>query len=306
MASGREDEIFRVSSDGGTPLAVSREVYLNQFQGAPSPDGTKVALMAKGISNIQWWRNGHSHIDETELWLKPVAEGAPYTQVLAASAKHAFPMWRPDGGALYYMGDESGAENIWMTPLGGGAPVQITHFTDGRVLWPSIGYDGRSIVFERGFGIWRLDLASGQAAPVQIALRGAPASEGVRHLNLSAFKGLALSPDGKKIAVVGHGQVFAGPSKDPRLGPADQPQYRLQFGAGLVAGFPPSGLCVRTWPRHPAGAVRFRHRQGGRADAGQGRGLCAGLCPRRQVHRLCERRHRTARAGPRPRWRGPG
>ena len=229
---GRQDEIFRVSADGGTPLAVSREVYLNQFQGAPSPDGTKIALMAKGLSNSQWWRNGHSHIDETELWLKPLAEGAPYTQVLAGGAKHAFPMWRPDGAALYYMSDESGAENIWTTPLGGGAPAQLTHFTDGRLLWPSIGYDGRAIVFERDFGIWKLDLASGQAAPVQIALRGAPASEGIRHLNLSAFKGLALSPDGKKIAVIGHGQVFAGPSKDP--GSAQQISHNIGSNAELV------------------------------------------------------------------------
>ena len=37
-----------------------------------------------------------------------------------ADAKHAFPMWRPDGAALYYMSDESGAENIWTTPLSAG------------------------------------------------------------------------------------------------------------------------------------------------------------------------------------------
>jgi Tol biopolymer transport system component/C-terminal processing protease CtpA/Prc len=229
---GRQDDIFRVSADGGTPLEVSREVYLNEFQSAASPDGKSIALMAKGLSNSQWWRNGHSHIDETELWLKPIAEGAPYTRVLAADAKHAFPMWRPDGAALYYMSDESGAENIWTTPLAGGAPTQITHFTDGRVLWPSIGYDGRAIVFERNFGIWILDTATGQASQIQIALRGAPASEGLKHMNLSAFNGLALSPDGKKVAVVGHGQVFAGPSKDG--GPAQRISHNVGASSSLV------------------------------------------------------------------------
>ena len=229
---GRQDDIFRVSADGGTPLEVSREVYLNEFQSAASPDGKSIALMAKGLSNIQWWRNGHSHIDETELWLKPIAEGAPYTRVLAGGAKHAFPMWRPDGSVLYYMSDESGAENIWMTPLTGGAPTQITHFTDGRVLWPSIGYDGRVIVFERNFTIWKLDTATGQASQIDIALRGAPASEGVKHLNLSSFKGLALSPDGKKVAVVGHGQVFAGPSKDG--GPAQRISHNIGGNSELV------------------------------------------------------------------------
>ena len=229
---GRQGDIFRVSVEGGTPLEVSREVYLNEFQSAPSPDGSRIALIAKGISNSQWWRNGHSHIDETELWLKPVAEGAPYTRLLAADAKHAFPMWRPDGAALYYMSDASGAENIWTSPVAGGAASQITHFTDGRVLWPSIGYDGREIVFERNFAIWALDTATGEAKQVPITLRGAPASEGIRHLNLSAFKDLALSPDGKKVAVVGHGQVFAGPSKDG--GPALRISHSVGANSELI------------------------------------------------------------------------
>ena len=43
-------DIFRVSSTGGTPLEVSRERYLAEFESAPSPDGNTVALCAKGKS----------------------------------------------------------------------------------------------------------------------------------------------------------------------------------------------------------------------------------------------------------------
>jgi Tol biopolymer transport system component len=211
---GRQNDIFRVSSGGGTPLEVSRERYLNEFESAPSPDGKSIALMAKGLSNTQWWRNGHAHIDETELWLKPIAEAAGYRRLLPASAKHAWPMWSADGQAIYFMSDESGAENIWRMPAAGGQPEQVTRFTDGRLLWPSIGYDGKSIVFERGFAVWRLDLASGQAAQVPIALRGAPASEGRKHLNETKFSQAAMSPDGKKLALVAHGEVFAASAKD--------------------------------------------------------------------------------------------
>src|SRR5882724_4905299 len=50
-----QGDIFRVASGGGTPLEVSRERYLNEFESAPSPDGSQIALVARGISNGQWW-----------------------------------------------------------------------------------------------------------------------------------------------------------------------------------------------------------------------------------------------------------
>jgi Tol biopolymer transport system component len=211
----RLNDVYRVAATGGTPLEVSRERYLNEFNAAPSPDGQSIALMAKGLSSTQWWRNGHSHIDEAELWLKPVAAGAPYRKLLGATSKRLWPMWAPDGRSLFFMSDEAGSENLWRLGLEAGAkPQKITAFTSGRVLFPSIGYDGRAIVFEREFEIWKLDTATGQAARVPIALRGAPAGGGERRIVETSFRSLAAAPDGKKLAVIAHGEVFAAPTKD--------------------------------------------------------------------------------------------
>ena len=210
-----QGDIFRVSSAGGTPLEVSRERYLNEFESAPSPDGQMIALMAKGLSSAQWWRNGHAHIDETEVWLKPVAESGKYTMLLKAEAKHAWPMWSTDGKTLFYMSDASGAENIWAAPVATPASAkELTHFKEGRVLWPSIGDGGRTIVFERNFAIWKVDTASGKAERVPITLRGVAASPGVTHVTETNFSSMALSPDGKKIVVIAHGEVFAVSAKD--------------------------------------------------------------------------------------------
>ena len=216
----RQTDVFRVAASGGTPLEVSRERYLAEFNAAPSPDGQTLALMAKGVSGTQWWRNGHSHIDEAELWLKPIAAGAPYRRLLGPEAKHLWPMWSPDGASLYYMSDASGSENLWKLPLAGGQPAQLTHFTSGRVLFPSIARDGSAIVFERNLGVWKLDLRNGQATQVSIALRGAPASAGERRLNETNFRQMALSPDSRKVAVVAHGEIFAASAKDG--GPAER------------------------------------------------------------------------------------
>ncbi|MEZ5346546.1 MAG: S41 family peptidase [Pyrinomonadaceae bacterium] len=200
------NDIFRVRATGGTPLAVSNDLYTNEFFAAPSPDGASLAFSARGISNGQWWRNGRSHIDETELWVK---QGSDYREIASRGAKQHWTMWSPDGSTLYYGSDRSGAQNIWSQPKTGNAK-QLTDFKSGRVLWASISYDGKDIVFERDFKIWKLDTKSGRSAPVPITLRGNVASPATSRMDVSSdISEIAVSPDGKKIAVVARGEVFA-------------------------------------------------------------------------------------------------
>ena len=217
----RQADIFRVRADGGTPMQVSAEKFLAEFQVAPSPDGSTLVLNARGLSGGQWWRNGTSHIDETELWLKPVAEGTAYRRLLPGGEKHAWPMWSRDGRSIVYMSARGGVENLWRVGVSeGAAPEQLTRFTDGRLLYPSMAANGSAIVFERDFGVWRFDPASGQTTQVPISLRGAATATPKRHETLASFQRLALSSDGQKVAVIGHGEVFAAPAKDG--GPAQR------------------------------------------------------------------------------------
>ncbi|AUD03117.1 S41 family peptidase [Spirosoma pollinicola] len=211
------NDIYRVSVNGGTPMAITADRYANEFYGAPAPDGKTLAFSARGIASNQWWRKGHSHLDETEIWLyhsdakKP---GTAYERMTEGGAKELWPMWSQDGKTLFYVSDRTQAQNLWMQPLGG-KPSPLTKFTDGRVLWPSIGYDGKAIVFERDFQLWKYDIASQQTAPIAIHLRGVAASPAVDRLKLTnQFRELSLSPDGKKVAFVAHGEVFAASAKD--------------------------------------------------------------------------------------------
>ena len=71
-------------------------------------------------------------------------------------------------------------------------------------------YDGKEIVFERDFNIWKLNTNSGRTAPLQITLRGNVTSPLTTQMNLSSnISEFALSPDGKKVVVVARGEVFA-------------------------------------------------------------------------------------------------
>src|SRR5690606_40591123 len=58
--------------------------------------------------------------------------------------------------------------------------------------------------------IWTADTASGETREVRIALQGGTRGGGVEHETLNEdFRELALSPDGRKVAVIVHGEVFA-------------------------------------------------------------------------------------------------
>ncbi|HEY1336947.1 MAG TPA: S41 family peptidase [Bryobacteraceae bacterium] len=207
-------DVYRISRDGGTPMQVTADRYTTEYFSALSPAGDALAFTARGMAGVQWWRKGHSHLDESEIWLRREGMPAKYERVTEGGAKEAWPMWSKDGRTLFYMSDRSGAQNIWKRALGGKAQA-VTHFTNGRVVWPSISADGRVIVFERDFGVWRLDTETGKAAQVEIARRGVPAGPAVQHVSMTGqFQELALSPDGKKTAFVSHGEIFAASAKD--------------------------------------------------------------------------------------------
>ena len=221
---GNLNDIFRVSVSGGTPMQVSADRYTNEFFSAPSPDGNTLAFSARGIASGQWWRKGHSHIDESEIWLLRSFEGGTgtYERVTeAGGAKELWPMWASDSHNLFYVsdridpGNKSGAQNIWSITPGRSNAKRVSNFSDGRVIWPSISYDGHEIVFEHDFRIWKLDTETGKSSVVEIQRRGASAGPAVEHLRLSdQISELQLSPDGKKVAFVIRGEIFAASSTD--------------------------------------------------------------------------------------------
>ncbi len=204
-------DIYRVPAAGGYPMQVSADRYTSEYFAAPSPDGSSIAFSARGIGNGQWWRKGRSHLDESEIWLK---KGETYERVSPAGAKQLWPMWHPGGLRIFYMSDRSGHENIWVRDLGG-REKPVTAFTNGRLLWTSISQDGKQIVFERDLQIWKVDTDSGKGGPVPISLRGAAYGPLTERINLSTqIREMALSPDGKKVALVARGEIFASSAKE--------------------------------------------------------------------------------------------
>ncbi|MGH9409724.1 MAG: peptidase S41, partial [Vicinamibacterales bacterium] len=207
---GGMNDVYRVRARGGTPMIVASERYQSEYDAAAAPDGSVAFCTVGEMPLSQLWRNGEAHIDQTEIWSVNPTSGA-YARLIPGGAKQIWPMWTPDGHDLYFMSDRSGSENIWVGGVGpnAAAPRQVTDFKSGRVLWPAMAANGKSIVFERDFGIWQMDVATRRTAAVPIHLEGAPASPAPSAESLNTATDFAVSPDGKKFAFTAHGEIFA-------------------------------------------------------------------------------------------------
>jgi len=108
--------IFKVSIDGGTPVELVRG---NVYFPVVSPDGT---LLAYGRTD------GQGANLKSKFIVQKLEGGAPVNEIEAPANYFAL-KWTADGHALTYVRNTTGnTQNVYMQPLAGGAPIQLTHF----------------------------------------------------------------------------------------------------------------------------------------------------------------------------------
>jgi len=61
--------------------------------------------------------------------------------------------WTPDGQAVAFEAERGGVLNIWVQPVGGGPPHQLTHFTSDEIQTFAWSPDGHYLAFSRGTDI---------------------------------------------------------------------------------------------------------------------------------------------------------
>jgi Tol biopolymer transport system component len=118
VATDNFTHIFKVSTDGGTPVELA---HGSVFSPTVSPDGTTVAYGRT---------DGQGASAKSKLVIQKLEGGAIVQEIAEPSTYNFYRLgWTPDGHALTYVHNTTGnTTNVYVQPLAGGAPVQLTHF----------------------------------------------------------------------------------------------------------------------------------------------------------------------------------
>jgi len=169
VTSGKGERISDVSPDGRTIL-FRRDDVTNVLWSVSSEGGEAVRLAVSSDLSAQFSPDGtrilHVFVHEVQ------GQGAFSPQIIPAKGGEpvvapALPPrtndahWAPDGNGITYLHAANELKNVYRLSLSGGAPAEITHFTEGRIQRHRWSPDGRRILMVRRVGnsdnLWVVD-----------------------------------------------------------------------------------------------------------------------------------------------------
>lgn len=203
----RTSAVYAVAVSGGrSRLIRADDVALANARF--TPDGGHVICTRGG----SWTRSLYRGSGCADLLIVP-STGGPGRLLTHSGVNERWAMPEPNGTSVCYVSDRSGAPNIVRRRLVGGAESPLTGFKNGTIFYPSMARDGSRIAFERDFGIWTLDIASRRSHEVVIYAPSDYRTNPDRAERFtSGVQEFALSPDGRQLAFVVHGEVFVQPT----------------------------------------------------------------------------------------------
>jgi len=102
-----------------------------------SPDGSRMALHFRGEGE-RLWKTGILSADGGEL-----------QETYDFHSETQSP-WSVDGRGLFHSETKDGVGNIFLMPLDGGEPQQLTHFSEGEIFYFDVSPDGSTLLIVQG------------------------------------------------------------------------------------------------------------------------------------------------------------
>ena len=171
------------------------------------PDGAILYEDYKGYEDP--FRKHHTSSVTRDIWL---LKDGKYTKLSTFEGEDRQPVFAADGDTYYYLSEQGGSTiNLFRSSvsgqLAGNAPVRITGYTKDPVRYISVSENG-TVVYSQNGELYVLEPGK-ESRKLDITVwRDAVERDAVKMSFTGNATSMALSPDGKEIAIVLRGDVF--------------------------------------------------------------------------------------------------
>ena len=242
-ARHRHLDLYEVPVAGGTPRRIT---HTGGRDASYSADG-KWIVYSHGTNTI--YQDNYRGSGNFDLYVVPAAGGMP-RRLTKTDGNERYPEFSPDGKHVWFVAEEGGVANFYQLPLDGVDPTQaeakrtqVTKYKGLDVHRPSLGYDHKRVIFERGGEVFVADLTAPKETPDQIPLRvtGDRRHSGVASRTLTkGAQHVHVGPDGDQLAVSVFGDIWIMPTRGgeaTRLtsGPSQDGWPRFRPDGGAIA-----------------------------------------------------------------------
>ncbi|MCQ2238839.1 MAG: S41 family peptidase [Bacteroidaceae bacterium] len=197
---GRWNQVYSISLQGGRPQMVSSMPMENISIGQ---DGTWLYNDWKGYEDE--WRKHHTSSITRDIWqYNPQAN--TYTKLTSFEGEDRDPVWG-EGNTYYYLSEKSGSMNVYKGEIGSAASTPVTQFTTHPVRFLSRSNNG-TLCFSYNGELYT-SKNGGEAKKVNInVVSDRQDKDVIRSIRTSGVTDFSVSPSGKEVAFVMHGDVY--------------------------------------------------------------------------------------------------
>ena len=192
-------QVYEVSDKGGR-MRLFSDIPMEDI--SVGKDGAMLYHDKKGYEDP--FRKHHQSPICRDIWLY---KGGDYTKLTDFAGEDRNPVWGNDANTYYYLSEEDGTFNVYKRHLGETAKTQLTHYKGNPVRYLTRAADG-TLCYAYDGAIYTLKEGS---QPVRLNLTTV-ADDGTDKLQRQVLRSGAteftVSPSGKEIAFVVHGDVY--------------------------------------------------------------------------------------------------
>ena len=198
FASRSFPQVYQVSTSGGRARL---------FSALPMQD---LSINARGdilYHDIKGYedpyRKHHTSSITRDIWLN---QGGHFTKLTSFNGEDRTPRWAPDGNAYYYLSEQDGMFNVYKNSINGQAR-QLTRHTNHPVRFLTVANNG-TLCYSYNGEIYTLR-EGGEPQRVNITVNADRSEkELIRQIKRDGATAISVSPSGKEVAFVMHGDVY--------------------------------------------------------------------------------------------------